>query len=111
MLHDTIDALFADHPDGVVYDQLTERDQRRLSCAYILDDPEIVFDLLADIPPLHLANSLAVAALTGNCNGRQLSRVVSAAVFPNKTLADLIQKEIDVRYLAWTQYRQYEVTA
>ena len=103
---DAFDTVIEDHPDGVCYEQLTETEQRRLCCSYILNNPTIVFDLLADIPPLHLANSLAVAALTGTCNGRQLAQVVSSAVFPNDTLADVIQQELVIRYRTWTRFKE-----
>jgi hypothetical protein len=90
------------------YYLLIDRRYAELCCSYILNNPTIVFDLLADIPPLHLANSLAVAALTGTCNGRQLAQVVSSAVFPNDTLADVIQQELVIRYRTWSRFQEVE---
>ena len=105
------DELFLKYPDGPVYDDLNETEQRRLCSGYILYNTDIVADILADIPPIHIATSLAVAVLTGACNGKQLSKVICDVAFPNQTLAQAATAELALRYRTWTRFAPYEEVA
>ena len=99
-IHDTIRA----YPDGPQYDDLTELEQRRLVSAYIVENADVVADVLADIPPQTLARHLSEIALTGECDALSLAHGIGQAVYPNKTLASLVQGELDHHYRVSLRY-------
>lgn len=98
------DELFLRYPDGPVYEDLTETEQRRLCAAYVNDDPDIVADLLADIPPLSLAPQFATLILNGTCDPVILAQTVAESVYPNTVLELVVKRELYLRYRVWTRF-------
>ena len=96
-LRDQIQELTAEYDNSVLFDDLPDKTQRRLTAAYIRQNPDIVHDSLAEIDSAALAEKLALLALAGPYDASGLIGLLAESVFPNQATASLIQADHDER--------------